>query len=86
MSDTTTIIMPDAKAPPDPKNPTGWKYRRGVVMTTLVYCGVVIALVLWRGTDNALNRDAVNVLSVLAGTIIGSYVFGAAWERTKGLT
>lgn len=68
-----------------PANPTGWKYRRGVVITTLVYCAVVIGVVLYRGTDNALNRDAVNALALLAGGIIGSYVFGAAWERTKGV-
>lgn len=69
----------------DPSNPTGWKWRRSVVIATLLYCAVVVALVLWRGSDNALNRDAVNVLALLAGGIIGSYVFGAAWERTKGV-
>jgi hypothetical protein len=50
-----------------------------------ILLAVVVGLVLWRGTDNALNRDAVNVLALLAGGIIGSYVFGAAWERTKGV-
>jgi hypothetical protein len=42
-------------------------------------------MVLWKGTDNTLNREAVNMLTILAGTIIGSYVFGAAWERVKGV-
>jgi hypothetical protein len=70
--------------PADPTNPTGWKYRRSTVMVALVYCATTIALVLWRGSDSALNREAVNVLAILAGTIIGSYVFGAAWERVKG--
>ena len=69
----------------DPANPTGWKYRRTTVMVSLIYCAATIGLVLWRGNDTALNREAVNVLSILAGTIIGSYVFGAAWERTKGV-
>lgn len=71
---------------PDAKNPSGWKYRRTTVMVALIYCAATISLVLWRGADNALNREAVNVLAILAGTIIGSYVFGAAWERTKGLS
>ena len=70
---------------PDPTNPTGWKWRRSVVIVALLYCAVVIALVLWRGADNALNRESVNVLALLAGGIIGSYVFGAAWERVKGV-
>jgi len=24
-------------------------------------------------------------VSILAGSVIGSYVFGASWERTKGI-
>lgn len=70
----------------DPANPSGWKYRRTTVMLSLIYCAATIALVLWRGNDTALNREAVNALALLSGGIIGSYVFGAAWERTKGLS
>ena len=71
--------------PADPRNPTGWKWRRSVVIVTLLYCAATISMVLWKGTDNTLNREAVNMLTILAGTIIGSYVFGAAWERVKGV-
>ena len=84
MTDTTNIILPDVKAMPDPNNPSGWKYRRFAVFVTLAFCYALIALVVIDNRDNELGRLALITLSGLAGSTLGSYVFGAAWERTKG--
>ncbi len=59
---------------------TSWFYRRWVVFGVLLFCAWAIAyLTIW-GKDTALERDIVQVLGLLAGGVVGSYVFGAAWD------
>lgn len=79
MPDTPTTILVD------PKNPSGWKYRRLAVFATLLFCAGLIGFVVIAGKNDELGRLVVMTLSGLAGSTLGSYVFGAAWERTKGL-
>ncbi|MBX3502786.1 MAG: hypothetical protein KF889_25355 [Alphaproteobacteria bacterium] len=71
---------------PDPKNPTGWKWRRSAVFGTLVFCAGLIAYVVIDKHDTELGRLTVMTLGGILASTVGSYVFGAAWERTKGLS
>lgn len=65
------------------KFPTGqfeWKRRRRVIFATLAFCAAEVAyLTIW-GTDTGLNNTIVTSLILLAGSVIGSYVFGAVWD------
>lgn len=61
-----------------------WKIRRRIIVTTLIFCGfIVLALTIatiFAGLDTALaGTIALGVLG-LAGSTIGTYVFGAAWD------
>lgn len=57
-----------------------WKNRRRVVFGTLAYCAVLVAYIVISGNDTRLNETAVTGLLVLAGSVVGSYVFGAVWN------
>lgn len=59
---------------------TSWFYRRWVVFGALFFCAWPVGYLTVWGADTALARDIVQVLSLLAGGVIGSYVFGAAWD------
>lgn len=64
-------------------NPHGqfeWKRRRRIIYLTLAFCAAVIGWLVLFGADTALNNTIVTVLVVLAGSVIGSYVFGAVWD------
>lgn len=57
-----------------------WKLRRRIINLTLLFCaGIVIWLVI-DGRDTNLAAATVNAAFLLAGMVIGSYVFGAAWD------
>lgn len=57
-----------------------WKNRRRVIFLTLAFCAAVIGyLTLW-GEDTALNETIAQFSFITAFCVIGSYVFGAAWE------
>lgn len=60
-----------------------WQLRRVVVFGILVYCGAAIAFILWRGTDDALNRDIATNLILLVGAIGNGYIFGAIWDSSN---
>lgn len=57
-----------------------WKNRRRVVIATLVFCAAVVGWLVVRGASTPLNETIANGLILLAGGVIGSYVFGAAWD------
>ena len=66
-----------------------WTIRRRIIVATLLACGVVVGMVLWRAwTDGAdiperkaaLLTALVDGAYLLAGSVIGSYVFGAVWD------
>lgn len=57
-----------------------WAIRRRIIVATLVFCaGEVVFLTGWgRGTD--LHETIANGIILLAGSVIGAYVFGAVWD------
>ncbi len=57
-----------------------WKVRRRLVIVTLAFCaGVIMFLIGW-GEDTELNRAIATGAMLLSGSVLGSYVFGAAWD------
>lgn len=57
-----------------------WTIRRRIVVATLSFCaGEIIYLTGW-GRDTELHRVIATSLTLLAGSTIGSYIFGAAWD------
>jgi DMSO reductase anchor subunit len=64
----------DHKADPD------WAVRRRIIILVLIWgAGLVTYLAVW-GRPIALSDTIAMNLILLMGGIIGSYVFGAAWE------
>lgn len=68
--------MPDNGAP----EPDRWKHRRRIVYVTLIYCAAMTAwLGIW-AEPSSLREQLALALVGLAGAVIGTYVFGAAWD------
>lgn len=73
-----------------PYNP-GWKMRRRTVFASLVFCAWAVAYSMHKtyGVDGCQDsRVAETVISsafLLAGGVIGSYVFGAVWDDSNKL-
>lgn len=60
-----------------------WNGRRQVVRLSLLSCLVLSEQAILGGS--ALAQAVLPWTAGLAGAVIGSYVFGAAWERTSGI-
>lgn len=57
-----------------------WRIRRRVIVATLLFCaGEIVYLTGW-GQDTNLASTIANGVLILAGSVIGAYVFGAAWD------
>jgi len=57
-----------------------WRIRRRIIIGTLLFCGgEIIYLTAW-GADTNLHSTIASGVLILAGSVIGSYVFGAAWD------
>lgn len=57
-----------------------WKIRRRIIVGTLLFCaGEIVYLTVWADSTSLAETIANGVL-ILAGSTIGSYVFGAVWE------
>jgi len=63
-------------------NPS-WKNRRRTIFATLSFCAAVIAYIVWKDSGSSLHAEVASSLTMLAGFIIGSYVFGAVYQDTK---
>jgi len=57
-----------------------WTHRRRIIYGTLVFCAFCIIYLLFHGSDTRLNETIVSSAFLLAGGVIGSYVFGAVWD------
>ena len=57
-----------------------WMHRRRIIYGTLVFCAFCIIYLLFHGSDTRLNETIVNSAFLLAGGVIGAYVFGAVWD------
>lgn len=60
-----------------------WAMRRRVVIASLGFCAGLSIYAVSHSPEMA--NAVVPHMSLLAGAIIGSYVFGAAWERVGGV-
>jgi hypothetical protein len=71
--------MPDVPRP-------SWRIRRRVIVATLLFCaGEIVYLTGW-GKDTDLASTIANGVLILAGSVIGAYVFGAAWDDRNVMT
>jgi len=62
-----------------------WGHRRRIIYGTLVFCAFCILYLMFKGKDSSeLHNTIASTAFLLAGGVIGSYVFGAVWED-KGL-
>jgi len=59
-----------------------WKNRRRVIFTTLIFCGLSLAYIMVVNSDSMVHQSLVLHLTLLAGSVIASYVFGAVWQDT----
>jgi hypothetical protein len=57
-----------------------WRIRRRVIVATLTFCAAGVAYLIAAGDDTRLHESIANGLILLAGSTVGSYVFGAAWD------
>jgi hypothetical protein len=57
-----------------------WRVRRRIIHATLLFCAGQIAFLTFWGADTRLNETLAVGSFALAGSVIGAYVFGAAWE------
>lgn len=63
-----------------------WRIRRRVIIATLLFCaGEIVYLTGW-GQDTDLASTIANGVLILAGSVIGAYVFGAAWDDRNVMT
>jgi len=60
-----------------------WIIRRRIVNLVLIFCAGVIVYLLLRGDDIRLHETIANGVFLLAGSTIGSYLFGKAWFDIK---
>jgi DMSO reductase anchor subunit len=57
-----------------------WNARRRIVHGTLLFCAAMVIWLVWKGEDTNLASAIANACFFLAGSVIGAYVFGAAWD------
>lgn len=57
-----------------------WKNRRRTIFATLGFVAAEIVYLTVGGDDTRLNETIAMSLVMLAGSVIGSYVFGAVWD------
>lgn len=61
-----------------------WKIRRRIIYSALTFCALLIAALttgtVLMGVDTALAGTIALGAFGLAGSVIGSYIFGAAWD------
>lgn len=53
------------------------------MFATVAYCGVEVAYIVWApatGAEAAMRGSIAQALCLLAGSCVGSYVFGATWD------
>ncbi|HVL29546.1 MAG TPA: hypothetical protein VM326_02350 [Sphingomicrobium sp.] len=65
-----------------PRNPhqSSWAVRRKFMFAVSAFCMAAISYCLLRNLDTKVAEAAVTFAFLTLGGIVGSYVFGAAWE------
>lgn len=65
----------------DHKGDPDWAVRRRIIILSLLWCAALVTyLAIW-GRPIALSDTIAMNLILLFGGIVGSYVFGAVWEK-----
>lgn len=57
-----------------------WRIRRTIIVASLIFCAFWLGYLILHGTDTRLEETIAQGLLLLAGSVIGSYVFGAVWD------
>lgn len=57
-----------------------WRIRRRIIIATLLFCAGEIVYLTLLGKDTSLEETIANGVLILAGSTVGSYVFGAVWD------
>lgn len=69
----------------DPEFKPVWKNRRRVIFLTLLFFACIIGFITGWGEDTRLNETIIQFAFIGKLSIIGCYVFGAAWEDVTRL-
>jgi hypothetical protein len=65
--------------------PGSWTVRRRFMFAVSAFCMCVISWVLWRDMTSSVAEAAVVSSFFVLATIVGSYVFGAAWQDNTAM-
>ena len=57
-----------------------WAIRRRIIIGTLIFCALEVIYLTLYAEDTDLASTLANGILILAGSVIGSYVFGAVWD------
>lgn len=57
-----------------------WTIRRRIIHATLLFCAGMVIWIVLRDQDTSVAETVVTSSFILAGSVIGAYVFGAAWD------
>ena len=60
-----------------------WTMRRRFMWVISIFCMWSIAYVLIKGQDTRVAETSVMCAFLCLGSIVGSYVFGAAWQDIR---
>ena len=60
-----------------------WTIRRRIICVTLAFCAAAVVYCLWQAEDLQIYDTTIVMSYMLAGSVIGSYVFGATYESIK---
>jgi len=63
-----------------------WTIRRRIITLTLIFCAVCVAYITYKGTDSRTAETIVQSAFYLAGAVIGSYCFSAAWADRAAIS
>lgn len=59
---------------------SSWRIRRRIIISTLLWSGVMVTyLAIW-GRPTSLSETIALGCLALMGSVIGAYVFGATWD------
>lgn len=78
-------------------SPSNWRIRRKTMFIALIFCSIIYAInnifimfAIWNKSPGLVDPTLVSVISgvqssivILSGTIIGTYVFGAAYDTNS---
>jgi hypothetical protein len=80
MAKTNNESIDEVASVEDTRHQPAWVMRRRIILTTLLYCALASAYIIFKGTDSRVYETVIMSSFGLAGMVIGSYVFGAVWD------